>query len=1185
MTAWGFGLFLRYFMLLVEKAVDLSTSKFVSVGPGKATYLSPSMDVIEIPSSDSETENEGSTPAFKTFPASISGKASRILPASISGFVGKSQKGPSLVTFPFSFHPNGGDSHQTIKAQDFNSVAHTDNSYAISPHDVDDAYSAASGESVRDNNPQSSVNQLQHVNQSENGLYNKQTNGTVSSDKNTEFRRLPKTLLNTVPVVDISDTDFKENTLVNGRERSKIGSIASSHLNGEHLKAHSGYNSEFGFRGVDHDRGKTANHWPHFQLYDDPPAPKHEAKRNLPKSFQHGKLVTEYEASTVVDGAASSGGANTGHRTFYVVDGDSRVENGDDEEISLFKVPRQRVLPASFSGSGKAVGNPHQAGFSGMTRFAGGETLMENDETPIYQAALQDLSQPRVEVDVPEGVLAVQLLKHQKIALAWMAQKETIGPNCLGGILADDQGLGKTVSTIALLKTQGPRQPETVSSEAQLMTKFEPLNLDEDDDNVSELEKVNEVVKSEMVERESAFTSVAAAPRKGRPAAGTLVVCPASVLRQWARELDEKVAEGEKLKVVIYHGSTRTRDPTELAKYDVVLTTYSIVSNEVPKLPQIGEDEEEQKNMDTYALSSGFSSIKKRKRTSNAGKKRKKSKKGMDDSAVDSESGPLARVLWFRVVLDEAQTIKNHRTQVARACCGLRAKRRWCLSGTPIQNTIDDLFSYFRFLRYDPYATYKSFCAAIKYPISKNSIHGYMKLQAVLKTVMLRRTKETQIDGRPVLQLPPKSVALKKINFSSEERAFYSSLEADFRTQFKKYADEGTVNQNYANILLMLLRLRQACDHPLLAEGFHSNSVGTPSLKMARNLPKDVLIYLLNLLEPTAAICRLCNDPPEDAVVTMCGHVFCYQCLSDMLSGDCNSCPVEDCKDQVSPESTFSRATLRSSISGKFDNDNSGSSLGVDEKFLTDWDTCTSSKIKAALEILSAVCKPNKDNSVFDGSGEIELSTETISYMQSSACSLRVTLPDKVIVFSQWTSMLDLLEISLKESSIQFRRLDGTMTLASRDKAVKDFTTNPEVTVMIMSLKAGNLGLNMVAANHVIILDLWWNPTTEDQAVDRAHRIGQTRHVTVSRLTIENTVEDRILALQEKKREMVSSAFGEDRSGGSASRLTVEDLRFLFMGGPMEIAEKNKKLKYFCRRKSISRRDLGAISRKNRSWG
>ncbi|KAJ0489062.1 putative DNA helicase [Helianthus annuus] len=101
---------------------------------------------------------------------------------------------------------------------------------------------------------------------------------------------------------------------------------------------------------------------------------------------------------------------------------------------------------------------------------------------------------------------------------------------------------------------------------------------------------------------------------------------------------------------------------------------------------------------------------------------------------------------------------------------------------------------------------------------------------------------------------------------------------------------------------------------------------------------------------------------------------------------------------------------------------------------------------------------------------------------------------------------------------------------------------------MLMSLKAGNLGLNMVAACHVILLDLWWNPTTEDQAIDRAHRIGQTRPVTVSRLTVKDTVEDRILALQDEKRKMVASAFGEDQSGTSTARLTAEDLRYLFMG-------------------------------------
>jgi SNF2 family DNA or RNA helicase len=103
-----------------------------------------------------------------------------------------------------------------------------------------------------------------------------------------------------------------------------------------------------------------------------------------------------------------------------------------------------------------------------------------------------------------------------------------------------------------------------------------------------------------------------------------------------------------------------------------------------------------------------------------------------------------------------------------------------------------------------------------------------------------------------------------------------------------------------------------------------------------------------------------------------------------------------------------------------------------------------------------------------------------------------------------------------------------------------------QVTVMIMSLKAASLGLNMVSACHVLLLDVWWNPTTEDQAIDRAHRIGQTRAVNVSRFTVKNTIEDRILALQERKRQIVSSAFGENDVGEQKNRLTVEDLRYLF---------------------------------------
>merc|ERR1712151_355704 len=121
--------------------------------------------------------------------------------------------------------------------------------------------------------------------------------------------------------------------------------------------------------------------------------------------------------------------------------------------------------------------------------------------------------------------------------------------------------------------------------------------------------------------------------------------------------------------------------------------------------------------------------------------------------------------------------------------------------------------------------------------------------------------------------------------------------------------------------------------------------------------------------------------------------------------------------------------------------------------------------------------------------------------------------------------MLDIIEIPLSRRGIKYVRLDGTMCISGRDKAVQDFNELPDIMVMIMSLKAAAVGLNLVAANHVILLDLWWNPTLEEQAIDRAHRIGQTRDVTIYRLTIKDSVEEKILEIQKNKIETVRNVF------------------------------------------------------------
>ncbi|KAL3677114.1 hypothetical protein R1sor_027062 [Riccia sorocarpa] len=758
--------------------------------------------------------------------------------------------------------------------------------------------------------------------------------------------------------------------------------------------------------------------------------------------------------------------------------------------------------------------------------------------------ALKALFHQTVVVEKPKesfvdpSLLRVKLFKHQRIALHWMEERETKNGTPFGGILADDQGLGKSMSTISLmLKARAPIWNQEAGS---------PPCVD----------------------------------GEGMLAGGTLVVCPTSVLRQWANELNDKVTEAAGLSVLIYHGSCRTRDTRELAKFDVVITSYGVLSTEVPNLH------------DDYDVPL---SRKKRKRL---------------EVTRPVYFGPLSRVKWFRVVLDEAQSIKNSRTRVARAAWGLKAQRRWCLSGTPIQNTIEDLFSYFRFLRFDPYDGFKTFCQEISGPINRTPEVGYKALQVLLSTVMLRRTKDTLIDGEPIVKLPPRIVAMEEVEFDEEEREFYSDLEYNSREKYEDYADAGTVTRNYYNILVMILRLRQACNHRLLVKGQKTQRARDTDVDSARSLPLELRTQLLILLETSNTICPLCNDTPDDSVVCICTHIFCWECILQHLAiGDSNCCPVPNCKKQLKLSSIFTAASLKS-CDGVSESGTAGAVVadGTQEDGRkpdeTEWRP--SSKINAVMAKLNALPKislivengmvvaeinenaddvnlPNASDrppseaaattdanilpsnltaDIYPCSSSQGLPTSTSATQAPNASGSIVNEADpmkskdavtkviktteKAIVFSQWTSMLNLLEISLKKAKFNYRRLDGTMSLLARERAVAEFKSLPEVTVIIMSLKAASLGLNMVAACHVLMLDVWWNPTTEDQAIDRAHRIGQKKTVRVTRFTIPNTIEDRILDLQERKKNMVASAFGDGQVLAGGLRLSEADIQYLF---------------------------------------
>jgi len=149
---------------------------------------------------------------------------------------------------------------------------------------------------------------------------------------------------------------------------------------------------------------------------------------------------------------------------------------------------------------------------------------------------------------------------------------------------------------------------------------------------------------------------------------------------------------------------------------------------------------------------------------------------------------------------------------------------------------------------------------------------------------------------------------------------------------------------------------------------------------------------------------------------------------------------------------------------------------------------------------------------------------------------------EKSIVFSQFTSFFDLLEIRFTQKGIKFLRFDGKLSQKHKEKVLKEFSESQDKLVLMMSLKAGGVGLNLTAASNVFMMDPWWNPAVEEQAIMRIHRIGQKREVRVKRFIVKGTVEERMQQVQMRKQRMVSGALTDEEIRGAR----IEHLKMLF---------------------------------------
>ena len=421
--------------------------------------------------------------------------------------------------------------------------------------------------------------------------------------------------------------------------------------------------------------------------------------------------------------------------------------------------------------------------------------------------------------------------------------------------------------------------------------------------------------------------------RLDRPA---LIVVPTSLVTNWTAELTKFAPH---LKVVVLHGLDRHERRTELDGIHVVITTYTVLARDIEAMK---------------ALS------------------------------------------WHLVVLDEAQVIKSPDAKATKAVCQLDTRFRLCLSGTPIENNLQELWSEFAFLMPGLLGDRKGFAKRFRTPIEKNNDPGRrVQLIRRIKPFLLRRTK-----AEVASDLPPKHTILRRITLAPDQRELYETIRGTLYDKVREQVADLTPSQSRIVVLDALLKLRQVCCDPRLVK-----------------LPSARLVM-------------------------------------------------------------------------------------------------ASSKLDDLMEMVGEMIPEGR----------------------------------RILLFSQFTSMLDLIKPRLTEAGIGFAELRGD----TRDRAepVRSFEAG-EVPLFLISLKAGGRGLNLTSADTVIHYDPWWNPAAEDQASDRAHRIGQTKSVFVYKLIAADTVEDRIVELQQRKANLANIALSEE---GDLTGIEIDDLEFLFGAPPERLA-------------------------------
>jgi len=430
--------------------------------------------------------------------------------------------------------------------------------------------------------------------------------------------------------------------------------------------------------------------------------------------------------------------------------------------------------------------------------------------------------------------------------------------------------------------------------------------------------------------------------------------------------------------------------------------------------------------------------------------------------------------------LDEAHQIRNRSTRNFQELTKLRAERRWCLTGTPVQNKLSDLFSLTQFLGFEPLENHANARKYILELLSRKDSQGLENLRLALQVISLRRTKQSCTIRRRI-------EAVEQVILNERERHCYTAT----RDDAKKSLSSATGKSQGHILLRALSTLRQLCSH--------GGSIidTTPDSQPTRELN----------------ICDKCGDSidtqndSQQSFHGACGHNMCYECTREQNG-------AEDTTLNCTPSACWICQEPVISVLEDIQQSR-GNQLN---STLMDWQPTT------ALTSTSH-------------SSKIEKVVANLQKLEQASPANRME-PIKSLVFSHWTQTLDCLEKALSCQGMLYVRIDGRLTVEQRRTVIHQFNTVPETRILLLSYGSGSVGLNLEAATQVHLLEPHWNPMVEAQAAARVDRLDQMKDVYIYRYIVKDSIEENIQNAQRGKLKDVElsvsrMATGEDSNTGS----------------------------------------------------